>query len=118
MHFVKFIALYIYGLCIFLYIVIFQLKSVKKKEKNLLRYLLTHISFFTINYKLEEKKGGSWCVNPKENRERGKKREISVFTESNKTETQKESRDCIPSHYCDEIKFLQLELEMPHSHYV
>ena len=52
-------------------------------------------------------------MNPKENRERGKKWEISVFTESNKTETQKESRDYIPSHYCDEIKFLQLELEMP-----
>lgn len=47
---------------------------------NLLRYLLTHISaFFTINYKLKEKKGGSWCVNPKENRERGAGNEKSAF---------------------------------------
>lgn len=45
-------------------------------------------------------------------------RQISVFTESNKIKTQKESSDYIPSHYCDEIKFLQLELEMSYSHYV
>ena len=58
------------------------------------------------------------CESKRKQRKGGGEWEISIFTESNKTKTQKESSDYIPSHYCDEIKFLQLELEMPHSHYV
>ena len=52
--------------------VIFQLKSVKKKEKGEFTQIFaySHFLIFLINYKLKEKKGGRWCVNPKENRER------------------------------------------------
>lgn len=71
-------------LSIFLYIVIFQLKSVKKRRRIYFRYLLTHISFFTINYKLEEKKRRKLVCESKEIEKGGKNKKSAFLQKATK----------------------------------
>ena len=52
----KFILLYIYDLCIFLYMVIFQLKSVKKKEKGEFTQIFAYSHFCIFHNKLQIKR--------------------------------------------------------------
>lgn len=92
MHFVKFIALHIYGLCIFLYMVIFQLKSVKKKEKGEFTQIFSY-SYFIFHKKLQirrEKRRKLVCESKRKQRKGEKMRNQRFYRKQQNRDTKGE----------------------------